>query len=547
MHEKNWEDLFENRILSRGIRYCRDGKVANLTISDKKVTALVKGTSTYSVEIDLVDGAPVEMYCTCPYAASGEKCKHMAAVMYAVDPESNRGSKNPDKKEKLKDTHGLDAAHVLDLKAGVDMIFREYGDRSGFIDYFRAMDFQIALEEYLSDNTNTLIDNHFVKEAFDFTSYAFLKLSDADIDDDGEISSITFLCYELWKKILEAASPDEQSEIKECFLKYSKDESVIDYMRDSLISFINEELATDDDRRAKMAELDEIIEKTAGKADCPYSEYGYSHEPAVILRIKLMRMLAYSDDEIEKYRFAHRHYSVIRKQYMDEAESAGDWGKLIALLKQSKILDADSQIKLSSYSDKLIEVYHTIGDKKNEKEERYWAFCNLNKRTIEDYCKIKELCNDDEWQAYKCSMIDKIYERDLLCEIYSSELMLTELYETIFNGRDDKNYAIINRNYIQYFGDDKGLQKARTIKLLDRYGFLLASDYAPDILTAYEAWVRPIAETARSNARYDEIKHYLQRMLHYDGGEELVKSLANEWINTYTTRKVMVQMLERFT
>ena len=144
-------------------------------------------------------------------------------------------------------------------------------------------------------------------------------------------------------------------------------------------------------------------------------------------------------------------------------------------------------------------------------------------------------------------MIDKIYERDLLCEIYSSELMLTELYETIFNGRDDKNYAIINRNYIQYFGDDKGLQKARTIKLLDRYGFLLASDYAPDILTAYEAWVRPIAETARSNARYDEIKHYLQRMLHYDGGEELVKSLANEWINTYTTRKVMVQMLERFT
>ena len=64
MFDNNWKDTFENRILRRGLLYWRDGKVMNLTKSDKKVTALVKGTSNYFVEIDFDGGTPVEMYCT---------------------------------------------------------------------------------------------------------------------------------------------------------------------------------------------------------------------------------------------------------------------------------------------------------------------------------------------------------------------------------------------------------------------------------------------------------------------------------------------------
>ena len=546
MFDNNWKDTFENRILRRGLLYWRDGKVMNLTKSDKKVTALVKGTSNYFVEIDFDGGTPVEMYCTCPYAAKGERCKHMAAVMYAMNPDVDRENKESNQKKKRQYVNESDPVQLLQFKDDVDTIFRQYEDRSGFISYFKAMDFQIDIERYLYENASTLIDNDFAAEAFDLTGYVFLKLSNAAIDDDGQISSIASLCYDLWKKTMEVGTTDERAEMKRWFLKYSKDKSVIDYMQDYLISFIEEELATDEDRRKKMDELDDVIEKAAGKTDWPHFSFGLSYDPAVVIRMKLMKMLSYSDEEIEEYRYAHRNFTVIRQQYMDEAEAAGDLSKLIALLQESKLLDAESTVKLCKYSEKLIEIYHNIGDRQNEKRERYWAFCNLDRRAVGDFCKIKELCTDAEWPEYKDGMINVIDDRDLLCEVYSSEQMLNELYETIFSGRDDKRYALRDRYYMKYFGDEEGLQKARRIKLLDRYGFLLASDHAQDILSAYEAWVRPIAETAKSNARYDEMADYLRRMLHYDGGTELVESLAKEWSSTYPTRKVMVQRLKEF-
>ena len=267
MFDNNWKEIFENRILRRGLLYLRDGKVIGLTKSDKKVTALVKGTANYSVEIDFADELPVEMYCTCPYAASGQKCKHMAAVMYAINPDVDRENKESTKRKK-RQYNKLDPALLLQFKDDVDTIFRQYEDRTGFISYFRAMDFQVDIERYLYDTANRLIDSSLTTEAFDITTYVFLKLSNAAIDDDGQISSIASLCYDLWKQTIKVASQDERSQMKQWFLKYSKDESVIDYMQDYLISFIEEELATDDDRREKMDELDDVIKralKMAGK------------------------------------------------------------------------------------------------------------------------------------------------------------------------------------------------------------------------------------------------------------------------------------------
>ena len=74
-------------------------------------------------------------------------------------------------------------------------------------------------------------------------------------------------------------------------LKYSKDDSVIDYMQDYLLSFLEEEFATDDDRRAKMAELDKVIENAAGRTVCPYSSFGITYDQAVVVRMKLMKIL----------------------------------------------------------------------------------------------------------------------------------------------------------------------------------------------------------------------------------------------------------------
>ena len=94
----DWERLFASRILDRGYDYYYDGAVEDLKYSDKCIRAHVQGTEDYEVEITLDDGEIVDMDCSCPYAADGHHCKHMAAVLYewseAKDNEIEEATKN---------------------------------------------------------------------------------------------------------------------------------------------------------------------------------------------------------------------------------------------------------------------------------------------------------------------------------------------------------------------------------------------------------------------------------------------------------------------
>lgn len=78
----NWKKLFSKTILDRGYQYYSEGTVEDIDISDKLITAVVWGSEGYEVEITLSDGEIEDMCCSCPYAADGEYCKHMAAVLY---------------------------------------------------------------------------------------------------------------------------------------------------------------------------------------------------------------------------------------------------------------------------------------------------------------------------------------------------------------------------------------------------------------------------------------------------------------------------------
>lgn len=48
--------------------------------------AVASGTENHGVEIELGrGGSSACMFCTCPYAAEGNTCKHMAAVLFVME------------------------------------------------------------------------------------------------------------------------------------------------------------------------------------------------------------------------------------------------------------------------------------------------------------------------------------------------------------------------------------------------------------------------------------------------------------------------------
>ena len=82
---RQWKNYFKPWILERGREYYHENCVSKLIHTEKEIQARVEGSEEYCVEIQLAKGMPVDMFCDCPYADGGENCKHMAAVLFAVE------------------------------------------------------------------------------------------------------------------------------------------------------------------------------------------------------------------------------------------------------------------------------------------------------------------------------------------------------------------------------------------------------------------------------------------------------------------------------
>lgn len=82
----NWQEEFAFHILMRGKKYNEEGNVRRIQRCGDTYIATVEGTEDYDVEISVAEDGIEEMRCTCPYA-QGDNCKHMAAVLFALESE----------------------------------------------------------------------------------------------------------------------------------------------------------------------------------------------------------------------------------------------------------------------------------------------------------------------------------------------------------------------------------------------------------------------------------------------------------------------------
>ena len=94
---RNWKHLFYQSILGRGESYYRNGFVYDYKDDGNRLFAHVGKDNSYDVMIGYdEDGYVRDMQCSCPHAASGYNCKHMAALLYKnmAQPNETRESKS---------------------------------------------------------------------------------------------------------------------------------------------------------------------------------------------------------------------------------------------------------------------------------------------------------------------------------------------------------------------------------------------------------------------------------------------------------------------
>ena len=81
---ENWKDKFAPHILPRGEKYFQEGNIQKIQHCGNVYIATVTGSYDYKVEIFTTENVVAKMRCNCPYA-DGSNCKHMAAVLFAIE------------------------------------------------------------------------------------------------------------------------------------------------------------------------------------------------------------------------------------------------------------------------------------------------------------------------------------------------------------------------------------------------------------------------------------------------------------------------------
>lgn len=84
--------------LARGAVYASQGRVERLAGSTERVTATVRGSMPYAVELR-ADGDALAWSCSCPIGEDGGFCKHCVAVALTLDPEGPDALFDPDEGE----------------------------------------------------------------------------------------------------------------------------------------------------------------------------------------------------------------------------------------------------------------------------------------------------------------------------------------------------------------------------------------------------------------------------------------------------------------
>ena len=569
----DWYTLFRPHILDRGIEYYEDGYVKDFSYSDDEIVAQVEGTDVYDVQI-MFDGEEViDMYCSCPYAADGRNCKHMAAVLFKFEEilyekDVERGmndideycsspmedfyqrhqkekaevaelvSKIPEEKvrellvgfvladEKLKNNlrmqyeFQMNSKLMHELRTEVDQIVYRHSN-GGYVDWYHASEFTSELECFLNTKVKLLIDKKCLKQAFELTNLVFHCIGNIDMDDsDGGSSFVANACYECWEKIIENGDDVYRKELKMWFEKHQSG-YVIDIYEEYIEEILFEHFATEEMLTERIQCLDALINKCMG-SDCGklYSVH-YGYENPILKRIQYMKKLDYTAEQINAYKQVNRRFFVIRALEVTEAIENKDYATAIKVLEESKELDANNTEQLKKYSEQLIDLYHKLRmtDKYVRELEYYitsfWQY---------DLSYVRMLKNCIESQEKWSNLVDDIVKKsrfeDFVCKILYEEKRYDELMTKIEHS-------------------------SNKVGLLDSYDKTLRKTLPERVIKIYSTYLKQAAEMANERKKYKYLMPYLKKISKCEGGDNVAKNIAASWRREYKRRTAMMDELRK--
>lgn len=574
----NWQKLFASHILERGYDYYCDGAVENIEIGHDDIRADVVGTEDYEVEISLNDGKVTDMYCSCPYAAGGNNCKHMAAVLYEwtadiMDENEPEDTDNEDMDDDA-DAESMDlfepAVTVCDYKKKsaaveklvtsaerdivqaflvsvlaedkklllrfrnmvnkcatnedvedyfeqIDEIADRYLGRDHFINYYQAYDFMLELEEIIDKDVRRMIDNGSHISAFHVMNHIFVLLGNVDMDDSGgETSMLAEQIYQLWLELLTKVNAQDKRKMFIWFTTHM-DGSVIDYLEEYIEQIIMEEFKEPEYEQDKLSFMEEMIEKAEKK------DSGWSRDYAVgkwtVTYLKTLEEKNAPEDQLEEICKKYWNNSGVRRYYIDRYFEKKEYDRVLQVLDESIELDKAYRGQVLEYNQKKKEIYRLQGNKSAYIEQLWKLVLEQSAEDLDIYKELKAQYSEKEWLIKREELFKKLPPNAHIDRLYKEE----KLYDRL----------------LAYVLKSSGLYAVQS------YENVLKKEYPKQILSKYQGEVNKMASCTGNRKHYADLVALLRRMKRIKGGSEIVETIVEEWKIKYRNRPAMMDELSK--
>lgn len=558
MKKINWQRLFEEHILERGYLYYQQDLVKDFEHDDDYIQAIVRGSEEYEVYIDIDGDEILDMNCSCPYAAEGNNCKHMAAVLYQLDggkptikaesavsvkPGKLRTSKKSDKKpsvaELVKQADSklvltfltgilesderllsrfktalhcdISAADLNRYKDQIRSIFRSHSGRHGFIDYNDAGAFISNLDEFLNHDIRGLIDNDQLEAAFNLTCFLFVEVGRQDMDDsDGGTGTISESCSNIWQEILRKCELKMKRTMFQWFLDHFNG-LVVDYMEEYMEEIFFSEFQEMEFLEQKL-KFTENRTKTESRGVSDWQR-NYENGRWAVRHMEVMKAMGMSDTQIERYCSDNLQFNKVRDYLVTLFMRQERLAEAIRLLEAGKIVEKSSPGLVSNYSMQLIDLYQKTGDHKAYADELMVYFIQHKPGDLKAFKKLKTLFTHEEWPAKREELFRRLPRNAQIDRLYDEEKLYEQLLKLMLTS--------------------SGLHQLIT------YEKSLKPLYPTELFAKYESEVQAMVARASNRSRYQEIVTILRRMKEYPDGRSKVAAIVDSWLIKYHNRPAM--------
>ena len=520
----SWRKLFKPWILERGQEYYDLGQVKEL-VEDCNITrAEVSGSQAYRVEIQRAGERVTRMSCDCPYAAGGENCKHMAAVLMALDkktalPQMDWQTALAQMSEKqvrevlhsLVEANGTLQDRIVRMVSGpgndpaqwqdhLERIIFDHADYEGCLNYDHAYDCMVEIANYLEECLPALLTGGQVEDAAKLVMTVYGAAFGQDMDDsDGGLSLVSGTCREALWQVLSLADAQQERKIFNLLHEFLESSDWI-YGSDDLEDVI-----------LSLGWSWELQQKNLDYLDDHLDSWRMER------RAELMEHMGASKEEViawwEQYRDNDSAYRPLLRLYEEE-----NLPKAIGLVRDKRARET-VQWHIINDTKTMLCLLEKSGQQAEYETELRHLVLELKCQDIEYVSMLKKTTPSEQWLAVFEMLLADAKLPSKRMRLYHFEGMYTELFAELCQHPSFSDF-------MSYEPDLRQWDPERTLML-------------------YTELLKREMDRACDRMQYRHVAAYLDKLNVYPDGQKAAKALAAYWYVCHKNRPAMKDELKK--